>query len=96
MRHAIWIVLFAAACESKMTPDRCVAIMSRVTACMDPDVKTIPAHVEPDEMFVELCTDDEMMRFARESERCLESSTCAELHACYKAPKLGDLVHALK
>ncbi len=90
MRAALVLALLLAACGEKMTPERCVSVWSRASACMDPNVEDVPAEVASDhDMFDELCTDDEMMRVASEAEGCLRTNTtCAAFRACFKQPSL--------
>ena len=98
MRGTIVLAFVLAACGEKMTPERCVSVISRVSACMDPSVVDIPAEGAPgnevlDDGMADLCTDDDMMRFASQADACLRTtSTCAQFHACFKGPSLGDVI----
>ncbi|HTJ46046.1 MAG TPA: hypothetical protein VL463_28270 [Kofleriaceae bacterium] len=92
MKRLALLVLALAACDEKMTPEKCVSIWSRAVACTDPDVKTVPDKAEPsflDDALPDLCKDDQMMQAAREAAACMnKSSSCADFRACWKQPSI--------
>ena len=94
MKALALALLLVAACGEKMTPAKCVAAMSRVSACMEAGGDSaIPPASADDEIFGELCKDKDVAAGASQRAECASAAACAAFNACVekKAPGLGVL-----